>query len=234
MGAPSSSEWAELLSWAERRAQGEPLAYLEGKVGFYGLEFKVDSRVLIPRPDSECLVEAGLASLQGKESPKVLDLGTGSGCLLLATLAHHQTARGTGVDRDPGALEVAEENATALGLRSRASFQMGNWFDGLEAKPFDLILCNPPYVQPGEELGPGVEEFEPAMALFTPPDDPLWCYREILESVSPFLSAESRIILEIGFGRVKDVERCVVAHGFRVAGVHLDLAKVPRALSVGF
>ena len=71
------------------------------------------------------------------------------------------------------------------------------------------------------------------MALFTPPDDPLWCYREILESVSPFLGAESLLILEVGFGRMEDVEACVVAHGFRVVGVHLDLAKVPRALSVG-
>ena len=167
IASPSAAEWVELLSWAERRAHGEPLAYLEGKVGFFGLEFAVDSRVLVPRADSECLVEAGLQFLAESASPSVLDIGTGSGCLLLATLANHETAIGVGVDSSADALEVAAANGESLGLSTRASFYQGQWLSSLDAEPFDLILCNPPYVHPGEELGPGVEEFEPAAALFT-------------------------------------------------------------------
>ncbi len=232
MGVPSSSEWAKLLSWAERRAQGEPLAYLEGKVGFYGLEFKVDSRVLIPRPDSECLVEAGLAFLQGKDSPAVLDLGTGSGCLLLAILANHETARGIGIDKDPETLQVAEDNANRLGLHGRASFKAGDWFDGLAARTFDLILSNPPYVVPGEEMGPGVKEHEPAAALFTPPDSALDSYQKILEGAGAFMGPESLLILEVGAGRVEEVSRCAEELGFPTAGIHFDLSGIARALSV--
>ncbi len=227
-----AAERVELFSWAERRAHGEPLAYLEGQVGFFGLELAVDSRVLIPRADSECLVEVGLQFLAARASPSVLDIGTGSGCLLFATLVNHAAAIGLGVDSSAGSLEVAAANCESLGLSSRASFHQGQWLSSLHADPFDLILCNPPYVQPGEELGPGVEEFEPAAALFTPPEDPMWAYRCVLAEVRPFLASDGLLLFEVGAGRVQEVVDLVKAEGFQVGETYPDLAGIPRAVSV--
>ena len=155
-------EMAVPISFAalvERRASGEPIAYLTGRRGFWTIELDVAPGVLIPRPDSETLIAAAVEHFGGSAGPKrVLDLGTGSGALLLAALDQWPQARGLGVDRSIMALGQARANAERLGMAGRAEFSRGDWAEGLDGR-FDLILCNPPYVATGASLAPGVAEY---------------------------------------------------------------------------
>ena len=215
-----------------RRAAGEPLAYVEGRAGFFGLEFAVDRRVLIPRPDSECLVEMALDLLPQTREATVADVGTGSGCLLLAVLRHRPRARGLGVDASRDALDVAQANARALDLAERCTWVEGSWLGAVADRSVDLLLSNPPYVLPGEELGPGVAEYEPQAALFTPAGDPLACYRAIVADASRVLQPGGQMVLEVGAGRAAQVVACVEAAGFRHRETRRDLGGIERA--VGF
>ena len=214
--------------WIRRRGAGEPLAYLEGKVGFYGLELQVDPRVLVPRADSETVVEAALANWSGRGT--VVDAGTGSGCLLLALLAQRPAAGGLGIDLDAGALAVAAGNAAALGLAGRARFLRGSWLEAAAPGAAELIVSNPPYVVPGEALGKGVAEFEPALALFTPPEQPFWAYVAILARAGTVLASGGALVFEVGAGRARALAGLAREHGFRVAEVRRDLGGIDRAV----
>lgn len=214
----------------ERRLAGEPLAYLEGTRGFWGLELAVDPRVLIPRPDSETLIE--LAVQQNlPEQGVVLDLGTGSGALLLAFLSERPAWTGVGVDRSSAALEVARGNAGALGFDTRARFVHGDWAEGLAPHSADLVLCNPPYIEPGEALGPGVEEHEPASALFTKEGDPYGPYTRVLTTVQPVLRPGGCLIFEVGDGRADGVAQTAASLGWTEQGRRRDLGGIERALA---
>ena len=223
----------EIQSFQQELARvvaGEPIAYLEGHVGFYGREFKVTPAVLIPRADSETLLDLCLERTGQGEKIRVLDLGTGSGCLLLSLLAERPSWQGQGVDCSPSALSVAEENARSLGLEDRTSFVLGNWASVVPSSQFDLIVSNPPYVLPGETLGIGVREFEPALALFTPEEAPMQPYERILQDAARVLRPGGAIAFEVGAGRADAVAELCHRSEFLVEEIRADLAGIQRAV----
>lgn len=217
--------------WVQRFAAGEPLAYLEGSCGFYGREFQVDARVLVPRADSECLIEAALEHLPHDRELRIADVGVGSGCLLLTLLAELPQALGTGVDLSPDALQVTAQNRDALQLSDRCELLQGSWLGPLVGEQtFDVVISNPPYIEPGEELGPGVAEYEPPMALFTEPGAALEPYSAILKQAQDLLKPGGWLIFEVGAGRDEAVKQAGMAAGFHWLETRKDLGGVPRAV----
>ncbi|MFM7378713.1 MAG: peptide chain release factor N(5)-glutamine methyltransferase [Erythrobacter sp.] len=213
----------------ERRAAHEPVAYITGRQEFFGLPFIVTPATLIPRGDSETLVEAALEAKP--DAARVLDLGTGSGALLLAVLAYLRQAQGVGIDRSPEAVAVAQRNAEALGLRPQASFREGDWHapgwaDDLGT--FDLVLCNPPYVESTAVLDRQVADFEPATALFAGPDG-LDDYRVLIPQLRALMNEGALAVLEIGANQAEEVGALAAASGFAVE-LRRDLAGRARAL----
>lgn len=187
---------AAFEAFLARRLHHEPVAYITGHKSFWTLDLAVTPDVLIPRPDSETLIEAAIAHFCDRAPSTILDLGTGSGALLLAALDHWPDAQGVGVDRSPAALAVAAGNAERLGLSARARFVLGEWADSIHAT-FDLVLCNPPYVESDAELPPQVVKHEPAEALFAGPDG-LDDYRRIVPQLGRLLAPGAVACLEIG------------------------------------
>lgn len=214
----------------ERAAKGESLAYLEGSAGFFGLEFTVSPAVLVPRADSECLVEWALELISAEDRAVVLDLGTGSGCLLLSILHHRSLATGVGVDICAQALKLAETNCQQLGLEARCRLLHSDWYLDLGDTRFDLIISNPPYVQPNEETGFGVVEHEPHLALFTELGDPLEPYRRILSGAADHLFPGGGVLLEVGAGRAGQVADLGAASGFEMEPARRDLGGIERVL----
>lgn len=211
---------------AARRIAREPLAYITGHKEFWGLNFAVSPATLIPRPDSETLIEAAL-TLPAPQT--VLDLGTGTGCLLLAILHERRNAFGIGVDISPAAAALARGNARALGLEERAMFIAGHWADALEQK-FDLILSNPPYIPAAEIAGlmPEVARFEPATALAGGADG-LAAYHDIITALPRLLAQNGAAVLELGAGQAQIVRLMAAKAGFR-ARTRQDLSGTERAL----
>ncbi|MFD1613306.1 peptide chain release factor N(5)-glutamine methyltransferase [Sphingomonas tabacisoli] len=226
---PERSIPAAFDTLLRRRLAHEPVAYITGTKHFWTLELAVTPDVLIPRPDSETLIEAAIAHF-GKRIPEsVLDLGTGSGALLIAALDHWPDARGWGVDRSSAALAVASGNARRLGFAERARFLRGDWGDALDAQ-FDLILCNPPYIEANAALPPDVADHEPASALYAGPDG-LDDYRRIAPELSRLLAPGGFGAIEIGSNQAKAVSALFRAQGLQVS-VHKDLAGLDRCLGV--
>jgi len=216
----------------DRRLAQEPVAYILGSQEFFGLDFAVSSAVLIPRGDSEVLVEAALAARPDARS--VLDCGTGSGALLLAVLANLPEARGVGIDRSAEALAVASANAVRLGLAERARMTAADWdspgwSEGLGA-PFDLILANPPYVEEAADLAPSVRAHEPAGALFAGAEG-LDAYRVLLPQLPALLAPGGVALVEIGAAQTEPVTAIARDAGF-AAALHRDLAGRSRVLSL--
>jgi release factor glutamine methyltransferase len=214
-----------------RRMAHEPIAYILGYRDFWTLRIEVGPGVLIPRPDSETLVEACLdfARHERKEGwpSRVLDLGTGPGTLLLAVLSEFPQANGLGVDASEFGLAFARDNAEGQGMADRAVFQSGDWGAGLDG-PFDLILCNPPYIADSEQLMPDVAEHEPAEALFAGADG-LADYRRIIPDLPRLLAPGGLAVLEIGATQHILVKQLAEAAGFAVA-CRQDLGGRDRAL----
>ncbi|GGA24789.1 peptide chain release factor N(5)-glutamine methyltransferase [Neptunicoccus cionae] len=213
----------------KRRAAHEPVSHIIGKRAFWKHDFKVTADVLDPRPDTETLIEL---ALQGTAPRRILDLGTGSGCILLSLLAEFPDAVGLGTDMSEKALEVAQENANTLGLTERASFATADWFNGLEGA-FDLIVSNPPYITAAEmnELSSDVRDYEPHMAL-TPGGDGLSAYRIIAEGLAGFKAPEGRALFEIGYKQGPDVTAIFKDAGFKEVNLHKDLAGHDRIVAV--
>ena len=212
----------------ERRKAGEPVAYITGRRAFWNVELHVGPGVLIPRPDSEVLIASALEHFEGTEGPKrILDLGTGPGTLLLAALDLWPNATGGGVDVSRQALSYAASNARRLGFEARAKLSVGNWAEGIKEK-FDLILCNPPYVAEGADLGPGVREYEPDEALFAGKEG-LDAYRVLAPQLSQLLNPGGLAAIEIGYDQA-DVTSELLARDGLVAKVANDLAGRPRAV----
>lgn len=212
-----------------RRAGHEPVAYILGHQEFYGRTFAVRPGVLIPRGDSESVVEAALAACP--DPARVLDMGTGSGALLLTVLGERLQASGVGIDASPTAIEVAAANARNLGLEARAGFREAdwttpNWAAGLGR--FDLVICNPPYVETDAALAPSVRDHEPASALYAGPDG-LDDYRCILPQLRGLLTPEGGAVFEIGYRQGEAVAALARAEGFAVT-VLPDLAGRDRAV----
>lgn len=209
-----------------RRALREPVSHLTGVRSFYGRDFKVNGAVLDPRPETETLIEAAL-SLPFKQ---VLDLGTGSGCILLTLLAETPGAVGLGIDISAAACAVAAANALALGLSGRARFQLGNWHAGPLGR-YDLIVANPPYIAAAEmqDLSPEVRDWEPRAAL-TDDGDGLGAYRAILAGIADHMTPGGRLMMEIGPTQAKAVQALVLAAGFETAGLVQDLDRRDRVV----
>jgi release factor glutamine methyltransferase len=213
----------------DRRAGGEPIAYITGTREFWSLDLLVTPDVLIPRPDSETLIEAAVAHFAGTPGPaQVLDLGTGSGALLLAALSEWPAATGIGVDASAAALAVAAGNAARVGFGGRAAFVHGDW-DAADGE-FDLVLCNPPYVATGEVLPRDVVDWEPAAALFAGADG-LDDYRALAPVLGGYLAPGGIGCIEIGATQADAVTALFVGRRLKVA-LRRDLAGLPRCLVV--
>lgn len=202
-----------------RRLTHEPISHLLGYRDFYAHRFFVNSNVLDPRPDTETLVEQCLAL----DFERVLDLGTGSGCILLSLLAAVSNATGVGVDYSKAALDVAAQNAAQMGLESRATIRHSDWFSNVDGL-FDLIVSNPPYIAADEmaDLQPEVQLHEPRMAL-TDGSDGLSCYAKILAGHGPFLRANGWLAVEIGPTQAVAVSQMMTDNGLGNMRVVTDL-----------
>jgi release factor glutamine methyltransferase len=212
----------------ERRMAHEPVAYIVGYRDFWTIRLGVGPGVLIPRPDSETLIEATLEHYPDTTAPlRILDLGTGPGTLLLAVLSEFPEARGLGIDASDVALGHARSNARALGLADRAAFQLGDWTNGLDGE-FDLILCNPPYVESDALLDRQVADFEPASALFAGKDG-LDDYRRILPMLPARLASYGLAVLEIGANQRDAVSRLAEGEGLQTT-CRRDLGGRDRAI----
>jgi release factor glutamine methyltransferase len=228
-------EWVLL---EKQRADGHPVAYLIGKKEFFNIELKVAPGVLIPRPETELLVELTIDHVRssGKKTPKILDLGTGSGAIGLALAKNLPNAQVTCVDVSAEALTIAQENAGLLNLSS-VKFLQSNWFDGLalstppENCVFDVIVSNPPYIPAGDHhLSMGDLRFEPSSAL-TDDHDGLMAYRTIFKEASAYLAENGFILVEHGFDQSKQVCQLLQEQNYTNIKAHQDLAGIWRAAS---
>jgi release factor glutamine methyltransferase len=223
MRADAPCTFAGLIA---RRLAHEPVAHITGRRAFWTIELDVGSDVLVPRPDSETLIEQAVAHFAGTDGPRtILDLGTGSGALLLAALAEWPRAKGVGLDASPAALAVAARNAVALGLADRASFMAGEW--EAAGGPADLVLANPPYVESGAALAPELAR-EPAMALYAGVDG-LDAYRRIVPLLPRLIAPGGIACVEIGWTQGDAVRTLVAAAGLMVHTAH-DLGGRERCL----
>lgn len=228
MRDPVPDSFAALV---ERRAAHEPVAYIVGSQDFFGLTLAVSPAVLIPRGDSEVLVEAALAARP--DARRVLDCGTGSGALLLAVLSHLPAADGIGIDRSAEALVVARGNAENLGLGNRAKMRLADWDQAdwaLALGQFDLVLANPPYVEDAAELDPSVRAHEPAGALFAG-EEGLDAYRVLIPQLPQLLTPGGAALVEIGHTQAPAVAAIAAQIGFE-SRLHHDLGGRPRVLEL--
>ncbi len=217
---------------AQRLAR-EPVARILGAKEFWGLTFALNADTLVPRPDTETIVEAALSSIDDHGRPlRIADLGTGSGALLLALLSELPAATGIGTDISSGALACARNNAAALGLAARAAFIACDYGAALSG-PLDLVVSNPPYIAHDviATLDPEVRDFDPALAL-NGGQDGLTGYRAIAADAARLLAPKGVLVLELGAGMRPAVEEVFTACGLAVAGVRDDLSGIPRALSI--
>jgi len=235
--ALTARQSAVFEEWVKRREAGEPVQYITGRAAFRHLDLAVDRRVLIPRPETELLVDAVLEHLAAgdwsRRSPVVLDLGTGSGCIALAVAQEHPQARVVASDASPAALDVARANAAGLGLADRVTFVEGHWFGAVGAEErFDVIVSNPPYISFDEAtaLPSDVRDWEPPTALFAD-EGGLADVREILDDAPRHLRAGGLLALELAETRAAEVASWLEgAHDWASVEVRTDLAGRPRML----
>lgn len=226
-----AQQLGRLETLAGRRLRREPISRLLGRREFWSLDFALGPDTLDPRPDSETLIEAALEVLTDRRAPwRVLDLGAGSGCLLLALLSELPAGEGLGVDISPGAVAMASANAAALGMAERARFAVGDWAKGL-VNHYDIILCNPPYIPAAEidRLEPEVAEYEPRRAL-TGGEDGLECYRALVPQLAGLLAPAGTVLMEVGAGQADRVCVLLGRAGLVVRARRQDLAGVERCL----
>lgn len=224
--APAYAQFAE---WVERRAAGEPLAYLVGETEFRGRVFQVSPDVLIPRPETDVLIELALDKLKGLDAPRILDLGTGSGIVAISLALECPAATLVAVDLEKGAISVARNNAGRLG--ARIDFRQGDWFAPVAGERFDLIVSNPPYVAEGD---PHLERdglpFEPRMALTdgAAGGDGLACIRHIVANAPAHLKPGGWLLFEHGYDQGAASRNLLTTAGFKSAFTHPDLAGIDR------
>lgn len=223
----------QLNAMLSRRAAGEPVAKIIEEKEFWSLPFKTTTATLDPRPDSETLIDAALECLPDKDaSLRILDLGTGTGCLIMAALSEYPNARGIAVDKSPDALNITRYNAEQLGFTDRLELTEGSWSDVTIEGSFDLILSNPPYIPAAviPTLQVEVAEFEPRVAL-DGGDDGLECYRELSNIIPPLLKKDEGLcLLEIGQGQEAEIQDIMEQGGLRFHKHWKDLPGIIRCL----
>jgi release factor glutamine methyltransferase len=221
---------ARFSGFIERRCRFEPVSRILGTREFYGRSFRVTPDVLDPRADTETLVGAALGLAKGKGPLRILDLGTGSGAIVVTLLAELPGATAVASDLSAAALAAAKGNAEALGVSGRASFVQANWFEGIEGR-FDLIVSNPPYIPLADIAGlaPDVREFDPPRALDGGPDG-LEAYRRIAGGAAGHLTPSGRVVAELGAGQENAVNEVFMGQGFARESRHFDLAGHARCL----
>lgn len=223
--APALSE--RFFALLQRRLDGEPVAYILGRREFYGLEFKVAPGVLIPRPDTETLVETALQRIPAPSPLRVLDLGTGSGAIAIAIAVHRPQAQVVAVDASPAALDIARTNAAALGAANLQLLQ-SDWFSALEQQCFEIIVSNPPYIAAADpHLIQGDLRFEPSTALASGVDG-LDDIRRIVATAPAHLTAGGWLLLEHGYDQSGRVAELLKGEGFAEVGHATDLAGIER------
>jgi release factor glutamine methyltransferase len=226
--------WVRLQNLVLRRAKGEPLQYLTGEREFYGLVFRVTPDVLIPRPETEVLVEKALELLRGKSprQSRLVDVGTGSGCIAVSIALEHPASVCWAIDLSPVALRVAHENAIRHGVAERILFVHADLLECFPRHPcFDLVLCNPPYVALTEygSLPCAVRDHEPHLALFGG-ESGLEVYRRLVPEAAPRLVPGGHLLLELGAGQAEQVGRLVERQGLSLEMIIDDLQGIPRCL----
>lgn len=214
-----------------RRKNGEPIAYITGTKEFWSLSFEVTQKTLIPRSDSETLIESILGSITNHtERLSILDLGTGSGCLILALLSELPNASGTGIDISSSACKIAQRNAKKLGLNNRAKFFQGNWMDNISDQ-FDIIISNPPYIaEPDIKfLSKDVMLFEPHLALSGGPDG-LSAYRAIAKECVTHLKQSGMLAVEIGITQAQNIKNIFMENGLVITKTQRDFSNIERCI----
>lgn len=223
--APALGE--RFFALLQRRLDGEPVAYILGRREFYGLEFKVAPGVLIPRPDTETLVETALQRIPAHSPLRVLDLGTGSGAIAIAIAVHRPQAQVVAIDASPDALDIARTNAAALGAANLRLLQ-SDWFSALEQQCFEIIVSNPPYIAAADpHLIQGDLRFEPSTALASGVDG-LDDIRRIVATAPAHLTAGGWLLLEHGYDQSGRVAELLKGEGFAEVGHATDLAGIER------
>ncbi|MEN3931660.1 peptide chain release factor N(5)-glutamine methyltransferase [Microvirga sp. W0021] len=215
--------------YLNRRLQGESVARITGFREFWGLPFQLGSDTLEPRPDTETLIEAVLDYYPDRQAPlRILDLGTGSGCILISLLTEYAKAKGTGVDLSASAIKTAKQNAAANAVDSRSQFLISDWFDKINGT-YDLIVSNPPYIRTDviPTLSSEVRNFDPDRALDGGADG-LTAYRKIMEQARQYLAHEAYLGFEIGFDQKEALEKLASLHGYKFIECRNDLSNNPR------
>ncbi|MCY4034862.1 MAG: peptide chain release factor N(5)-glutamine methyltransferase [Hyphomicrobiales bacterium] len=223
-----------LAELGERRRRGVPVARLIGHREFWSLEFLLSDETLVPRPESETLIEAALKGGGKDDSLRLLDLGTGCGCLLLSLLHEYRRSRGLGIDISAGAVATARRNAERLGLKGRARFQTASWnmrMDNIIGERFDILVSNPPYIRSGEigGLQKEVREHDPQIAL-DGGSDGMDSLRTIIAAAPKLLRPNGRLLLEIGAGQSGEIVSFMENQAFQKIRKHKDLAGIDRVI----
>lgn len=229
LDAATRSGYAELLA---RRETREPVSQILGSREFWSRDFRVTPDVLTPRPDTETLIQTVLDRIGDRDAPlRILDLGTGSGCVLLTLLAECPNATGLGTDASPAALDVAAANAATLGLSDRARWQETDWCEGVDG-PFDVIVSNPPYIARHElrHLEPEVRDFEPNLALDGGADG-LAAYRRIIPALRRLATRDAIMAFELGQGQAQGVAALGRVAGLQIAAREQDIARRARVIA---
>lgn len=227
-----SAAAARLEAFALRRLEGEPVARILGHKEFYGLDFILNGATLVPRPETELLVDLALQAVAAVEAPVLLDLGTGCGCIIIAILVHAKTARGIATDLSDEALTVARQNAERHGVLDRLELRTGSWCAPLAAgETFDAVVANPPYVETEiiAQLPPEVSTFDPHLAL-DGGEDGLAAYRAIAEGISGHLRPGSALMVEVGHEQGIEVGALLSTAGFAGIDIRKDLAGLDRVV----
>jgi release factor glutamine methyltransferase len=228
---PTTDELGRIEEFLLRRADREPLQYIRGSQEFYGLDFEVTLDVLIPRPETEMLVERAINYLNGISKPRFMDIGTGTGCIAISILKHVPEARALAVDISPAAISVARRNAERNGVAERLILIESDLFSNVPAERFHLIVSNPPYVpEPDiEGLQPEVRDHEPHLAL-TDGRDGLSIIAKIVQRAPEFLLPGGHLLVEFGFGQAEAVWKMLSAKVWEGVGTDPDLQGIPRML----
>jgi len=232
--ALSPDQLQALDAMIERRLRREPVSRILGRKGFWKIMLSVTPDVLSPRPDTETLLDVALKAFQPHQAFEMIDLGTGSGAILLAILAERFGARGVGTDISPEALAVARENAANLDLNGRATFLRTEWAAGLKDASFDLVVSNPPYIPSGDipHLDPEVRDHDPHLALDGGPDG-LEAYRQLAPEIRRILRPGGVFAVEIGWDQGEAVKALFEAAGFEGVNVFKDLGDRDRVITNG-
>jgi len=227
-------EEGQALQDLARVNEGQPLSRIYGEREFWGLNFGLSPDTLDPRADTETLIEAVLERYKDAPPRSILDLGTGSGCILLSLLSEYKDAQGLGVDLSEGAVETARANAKSLGLENRASFRQGNWAQGIDQK-FDLLVSNPPYIASKviPELDENVQKYDPILAL-DGGEDGLQAYKIIFSEIFRILNPGGYAYFEIGFDQAESVMRLSEESRFSNTRLISDSARLPRVVEIFF